>query len=72
VLIVQMVKDRFRRWMWEYSIMGGLVDTAARCFDSTTASSGESHLREIQQREDVERCADKDINVPSLGHKMAQ
>ena len=67
MLIVQMVKDRFRRWMWEYSIMGGLVDTAARCFDSTTASSGESHLREIQQREDVERSVDKDIKRTIIG-----
>jgi hypothetical protein len=70
--MVDMVEDRFRRWTKEYSIMGRLVDTAARCFDSTNASSGESHLREIQQRKDVERSADKDMNIPSLGHKMAQ
>jgi hypothetical protein len=48
-------------------IMGGLVDTAAWCFDSTTASSGESH-----EESNKEGGVDMDMNIPSLGRKMAQ
>jgi hypothetical protein len=61
-----------RWWKIDFDvIMGGLVDTAAWCFDSTTASSGESH-EESNKEGGVERSADMDMNIPSLGRKMAQ